>query len=428
MKNLDNGSEEEPNSGDWMRDLYDGSANEPDFSEPAADTATTSSIALRDVRETVLDEFDQQTWNVMETVMSAHLTLCIDGLESCFGLIIEGPSGSGKSTALRPFENVSGQFYRSDDVTPASFVSHDASRSSNELDDDDLLPRIKHKTLLNPEMANWFSGDWSERSNKWSRLVRVMDGRGFTSESGTHGQRGYTGDYRFNFVGATTPLDQNHWNMMGHTGNRFLFHEMPGQDDDTAYEDILFEEREYGDRVRVVTKDTQILLRERWQDYGGSRGIRWESTPDREVGERLMYLAELIRRARTPEDGEPESPHRVIEMLRNLARGHALLCGRRQVTEDDLNVCARVALSTMPVRRRRLIQELLALGPGDTLREREVAERLGVSRPTARKRMELIDTLGIGATVEETVQGGTATMVTVDSEFIWPSDLDRPEF
>lgn len=181
------------------------------LSDEETTTSTHPEVNIEEygVRSTVLDNFDERMWHVIEAVMSVHATLFIDGIESCFGLIIEGPSGAGKSTALRPFEGVNSQFYRSDDVTPASFVSHDASRDEDELSQDDLLPRIKHKTLLNPEMANWFGGDWGVRKEKMARLVRVMDGRGFTSDSGTHGRRGYEGDYRFNFVGATTPLDES---------------------------------------------------------------------------------------------------------------------------------------------------------------------------------------------------------------------------
>jgi len=381
---------------------------------------------IEQVEDTVTDSFDKRTWHVIKTVMSSHMTLCIDGLKSCFGLIVVGQSGTGKTTALDAFEGLHGQFYRTDEVTPASFVSHDSSKTEEELRQDDLLPKIKHQTVLNPEMANWFSGDWDTRSDKWATLIRVMDGGGYTRNSGTQGERGYTGNYRFNFVGATTPLDERNWETMSHAGNRFLFHEMPAKADQDVYDDIYYSETEYGDKVQAIQDVVQDFLTDRWEQVGGPEAVEWPSKLDEEIGENLMYLSELVRHARAPEDGEPESPHRLAESLRNLARGHALLYGRQEVTTEDLEVCARVALSTMPAKRRPIVREVVQLEPGEQLPRAELMDRLETTRPTAGKRMDLVDTLGIGAAVEANTQGGETKIVVPDPEFIWPADLPFP--
>lgn len=106
------------------------------------------------------------------------MTLCIDGLKSCFGLIVIGQSGTGKTTALDAFEGLHGQFHRTDEVTPASLVSHDSSKSEEESRRDDLLPKIKHQTVLDPEMANWFSGDWDTGRTWVHRQLQVQLRRG----------------------------------------------------------------------------------------------------------------------------------------------------------------------------------------------------------------------------------------------------------
>lgn len=401
------------------------------LSDEETTTSTRPEVNIDEygVRSTVLDNFDERMWHVIEAVMSVHATLFIDGIESCFGLIIEGPSGAGKSTALRPFEGVNSQFYRSDDVTPASFVSHDASRDEDELSQDDLLPRIKHKTLLNPEMANWFGGDWGVRKEKMARLVRVMDGQGFTSDSGTHGRRGYEGDYRFNFIGATTPLKQKDWEMMGHTGNRFMFIEMPSSDNrEEVYRDIIFSEREYGQKVNEMTNSVQNFLTDLWTDNRGANGVKWAATPQEEVGEGLIYLSRFILHARAPlgETSEPEAPGRVTDMVKNIARGHALLHGRDHVTTDDLDICARIALSTVPKKRRGLLRELLQLGPNGRMRTREVQNQLNVAHETATDRMNTLDSLGVARHYHETVQGGQAEFIELDPEFAWPQNLAFP--
>lgn len=139
-----------------------------------------------------------------------------------------------------------------------------------------------------------------------------------------------------------------------------------------------------------------------------------------------MYLSELVRHARVPEAGEPESPHRLAESLRNLARGHTLLCGRRAVTTEGLEVCARVALSTMPVKRRPIAREVAQLRPGEQLPRVEVIDRLEVSRPTTGKRIDLVDTLGIRTTVKISAQGGQTKMIVPDPDFVCPADLPFP--
>src|SRR5262245_5954927 len=65
-------------------------------------------------------------------------------------LIYVGPPSSTKTTVA----DIIGDHpitYRSDNFTPAAFVSHAANVSSQALASVDLLPRIRHKVLLTPE-------------------------------------------------------------------------------------------------------------------------------------------------------------------------------------------------------------------------------------------------------------------------------------
>lgn len=162
--------------------------------------------SVMEVRKTVLEAFDERTWFVTEAALSIHATLLIKDIQDCMGLIIVGETGSGKSTVIRFFEGSLGSTYRSDDATPAAFVSADASRTEGELSDIDLLPKTCHRTLTSRDMATWFSGDQDAIRERMSIMAHLMDGDGYTRDTGSHGQRGYTGDYRFNFLGASTPL------------------------------------------------------------------------------------------------------------------------------------------------------------------------------------------------------------------------------
>jgi hypothetical protein len=51
-----------------------------------------------------------------------------------------------------------------------------------------------------------------------------------------------------------------------------------------------------------------------------------------------------------------EGPARYRQSLYNLARGHALVSGRHNLTMDDLGIPIRIVLSTGPVERLRLLR------------------------------------------------------------------------
>lgn len=397
---------------------------------PPSSTEISASIENINLRSEIVDIFDRETWHVIEACLSAHSTLLIDGAEP-LGLMIVGPSGCGKTTALRTLFDLDPQVYRSDDLTPASFVSHDASKEENELEEVDLLERVKHRTLVCKEMATWFSGTRELIEDRWATLANVLDGDGYTRDSGAHGQRGYQGDYRFNFTGATTPLPRRAWDVMGKAGNRFVFHEMGREERST--QDILdnvYDEdgKEYSTKVDLGSVFVRAAVEEIWHEAGGYAGVTWESTPDEAVKSAIGYLAELVAHARAPvkdDVSRPEDPQRLAATLRDLTRGHALLYGRTRVTPDDLPVVARVALSTMHAKRRPLVRELVNPDTPATLKTAEVAHALNVTDKTAKKRMELMDTLGIGTFIEG--RGSESNTITLANRFRWPGVVEFPD-
>ena len=146
-------------------------------------------------------------------------------------LIFDGPSGSGKTTVLQmafPIKEIGldGFVYRSDKFTPKAFVTHAANVSKAELAKIDLLPRIEQKVLITKEMAPILRGRKEDLIEIFSILIGVLDGKGFVSDSGIQGRRGYDRSIVFNWLGATTPLPPNTYRLMSQLGNRLLFFEM----------------------------------------------------------------------------------------------------------------------------------------------------------------------------------------------------------
>src|SRR5262249_52734990 len=104
---------------------------------------------------------------------------------------------------------------RADDFTTASFVSQAANRTAQQLAGVDLLPKIKDRVLLTPELAPIFRGDDDTLTSRFSKVTRVLDGQGLVTHSGTHGRRGSSGDHLFAWIGCTTPLPERAWRIMG---------------------------------------------------------------------------------------------------------------------------------------------------------------------------------------------------------------------
>jgi hypothetical protein len=96
------------------------------------------------------------------------------------------------------------------------------------------------------------------------------------------------------------------------------------------------------------------------------------------------------------------------------------------VEVEDVQVSARIALSTMPKKRRPLVRLLLDPTEGPVKAE-DVEDVLDVSRPTATDRMDQMIALDIAEWVE--IDDGRGTLVMEPrSEFEWPDCLDFPEF
>ncbi|MFD1644667.1 hypothetical protein [Haloarchaeobius litoreus] len=435
-------SEKHPEITDALDSTWSYSTNEEsdNLGDSAEKTANGDiSPSFDTIRTTVLDEFDDRIWLALEGVLSAQATLLLADVEACTGIVITGASGTGKTTLLRFIEDMTydGEdlVYKCDDFTHAAFVSHDTSKDEEELAEIDLLPQIQNLTLAAMDMNTWFSGSEEKVKKNLSYFARVMDGNGLTRNTGGHGQRGYEGDYRFVLAGATTPIQSRVWDVMGNVGNRLLFHEMPRKDNLEAVTDDVFGDTEYKEKVARCRSVVGSFMKELWQTHGGYGSVSWQTKASNEVQEAIAYLANLVSHARAPVEQvggqvEPqrEGAHRVMMALKHLARGHAFLCGRTRVKMDDVEVCARVALSTMHRKRRGIIRAVVdpTTAPEMTASEIETHDATEASRKTILKRMNLLNDLDIGLVTKRNT-GRDTTVFVLAADFAWPDQLPFPE-
>src|SRR2546422_1049590 len=192
-------------------------------------------IALPDaslLRQTVEQHFPG-LWLAVDLGLATCATLLLADNTNPTAVIFVGGASTVKTTVANMFARATVKrtktgsleplCYRSDKFTPAAFVSQAANVNANDLAKIDLLPRIKDRVLLTPELAPIFRGNDDELTKTFATVTRVLDGQGLVTDSGTHGQRGYDGRHMFAWIGCTTPLPERAWRIMGQLGSRLFF-------------------------------------------------------------------------------------------------------------------------------------------------------------------------------------------------------------
>lgn len=359
---------------------------------------------IEDLKKIIIKYFPS-IWFETKACLSACATLTLRNLNGCPSLNLVGDP-SGEKTTIASFFYGQKQTYLSDDFTPRAFVSHSASVKEDKLQDVDLLPRIKNKVLITPELAPLFEAPRDKLVDNFSILTRVLDGEGLNRDSGVHGHRGYTGDYKFVWIGATTPLKRSVWNVMGKIGNRLFFLNMREKKrDDQDYLE-MFRGKAYEEKIKICRGVVHSFL-DHFFKNNGIREIEWDAENDILLLPEIIKYAKMLSKLRgslmtwrgeergTYEYSFPiiEEPPRAINALYNLAKGHALINGRKFLRSEDLEIVKAVCFSSMPHDRFEFLK-LLAKHEGK-LTTKQIENELNCSDETARRTMKIFEILGV---------------------------------
>src|SRR5262245_64066077 len=123
---------------------------------PAPDSVSlTPSVPDVAAVRAVVEENFPGLWPAVDLGLATAATLLVaDNVDPVAVIYVGGPSSS--KTTVADFFAGHPVTYVSDNFTPAAFVSHASSVRRDELAKVDLLPRIKHKLLVTPELAPIF--------------------------------------------------------------------------------------------------------------------------------------------------------------------------------------------------------------------------------------------------------------------------------
>ena len=393
-------------------------------------------IAYDEWKKTILCNFPH-LWPYVEVCASTVAILLINDTQP-FALVLQGVPSGGKTTTLDFFKGFP-YSHATDKFTPRSFVSHVAQKSEAELNKIDLLPRIKGRVLITADLTTLFGAKSEELKETFSLLTRVLDGRGLTIDSGVYGARGYSGDYMFTWIGATTPIPHSVWDLFGNLGARMYFMQiLSDRKSNSSYVNNL-KQKSYRKRVEECNQATLRFLKGIWRD----ERIDWNSANESaELLELIVLVAKVVTRLRgktnvaidpfTKEAHHSEviieEPDRCIQALYTLARGHALIQGRTQITIADLPVVMDVGLSSAPWERVKTFAYLLSK-PDASVTTSELAGDFKWARSTAIRAMKTLEILELVDLTEESVQtkGGLQTgyVMRLKEAFRW---FKSPEF
>jgi predicted transcriptional regulator len=346
-----------------------------------------------------------------EVCASVFVQLLLNDVANPFALALVDVPSSGKTITLN-FFGVPDLAYTTDNFTPASFVSHASNVRRDELAGVDLLPRIRFRTLVVRDLAPIFGVKEDELLKTMGILTRVLDGEGLETDGGVHGRRGYTGDWLFMLLAGTTPIPPRVFKVMGTLGSRLFF--LALHSTAKSHEELIDQNRgkPRQEKERACREATNSFLLTLWAAHPG--GVEWNKGGDPEECLRVIArCAELLAALRgtiqvwpCDQDGsmshsvpQIEQPDRINCLLCNLARGHALLCGRAQLEMADLAAVLEVTFDSAPTIRSKVFRALLE--QGGTLKTSQVEILLRCSKPTALKETKALAVLGVADKTED---------------------------
>ncbi|MFA5745209.1 MAG: bifunctional DNA primase/polymerase [Candidatus Paceibacterota bacterium] len=362
-----------------------------------------------------------------EVALSTVAQFLILDITNPFALVLVDVPSSGKTIEINFFADIPELTYATDKFTPASFVSNAANVKKQDLADIDLLPRIQYRMFLIRDLATLFSKREDDLNELLGILTRVLDGEGLNTDSGVHGQREYVGEYLFMMLAASTPIPPRVMKAMGNLGSRLFFLSVNSREKSEGELAAQVVDKSYKKKEHVCRVATRDFLYTLWNAH--PQGIEWDNKADNsEIRTIISRCAKLLASLRGvinvwQDDfnnefkyGTPviERPDRVNQLFYNLARGHALICGRTQIATEDLAAIIELCVDGAPSGRAKLFRKLTE--HGGIMTTSEIEKELNCSKPTALKEMKTLQILGV-CTQQEGVREDNE--ISLSEEFRW---------
>ena len=379
-------------------------------------------------------------WPAIKFTLSIRNILKIDKISLPFAGIILGAPSSTKTLGLELLKGTPSTYY-TDSFTPRAFVSHNTAVSEEKLLQIDLIPKIKNKLFMTPELGPMFSSKDEELIQNVGIFTRVLDGQGYESDTGAFGHRGYNEEIMFVWVGAAVEIPKKIYKYLATLGPKLYFYRIKIKKE--SEEELLktLKQDNFSERKEELKKSLLDYIS--WFDrYPHSKSdvktkltkIEWDPSKDDETALRFIIklgnlLAPLRGSAVAYETKNTQSsdyaysiptieiPTRAITCLKHLAKGHALLEGRNYIGIEDIPIVIQTVMSTAPAERVMVFDLLLNMkGEAASL---EIETYLNISRPTTLKTMTELRILGLVDVVKQSEAENAPQSIKLKKEYEW---------
>jgi hypothetical protein len=322
-------------------------------------------------------------WFLLEFELSVQKILNILDCTLPFILIVLGKPGSLKTLGIELLREWKKFTYFVDNYSSKAWVSHSANIKEEKLAQVDMLPKIKNKLFLVSELSPFFAKKYDELAEGIGIITRIADGHGYKSASGVHGDRGYSGEWMFCWIGAAVDIPYKVHKLLGTLGPKLHFVRLPSvkKSEDDYF--IELKKEDHNLRFKGVQEALIDYLKafDLCPELEKSKNndllkISWDHNRDDEVSLRqiiklgilLSHLRAVVPTWETHDTQGTdyayatairEQPDRAITQLKNLARGHALSQGRNYISREDIPVVVKTVLSTASIDRVNVFDLLL---------------------------------------------------------------------
>jgi hypothetical protein len=415
--------------------------------------------------ENTVNRIYPNTWSIIQFIIAVKTILNIEGNKLPFlGILIAIPS-SLKTTFMNYFRIYDHTFY-SDSFTPNSLISHNSALTEEQLKNVDMIPKMKDKLVLTPELAPLFTAKDEDLQKVLGLITRLLDGDGLESDSGAHGHRGYP-QTMFSWIGAVVEIPPKVWKMLSQLGFKIYFFRpnlsKKSEDElvtialdskisekNQEIKDALLEYLKVFDAAPIISDVTRL-------DENGIVNVKWndETTTNTEQYRAIKYIAKIAillaslrgdvciyqtksrQYTKQQECNETyeqeisyqteqldyetdsviiEDPSRATIQLRNLALANAIAQGRNYIKIEDVKLIVNVALSTTRITRTKVFELLKEKG---NLTTSKIVKELNISEPTARKTMREFQALGIATISSTSGYANSELTLVLNNKFRW---------
>jgi hypothetical protein len=299
-------------------------------------------------------------------------------------IFLIAPPGGCKTELLRCF---SGDYsYHLSDMTSKTLISGlMISEGEGRRKIKDLLPQLDGKVLIFKDFTTILEKSKDERREIISQFREAYDGS-FSKKVGTVDNK-ISYESRFGLIAGVTPVIDRHWKLMQQLGERFLKVRLSENVDAVTKKAEENEGKEMEMRKELLKNAEEFMAK-----------ISENQNPlfDKKFTKDIQDMAKFVAIARTPisfngSSSEyyseqipiPEMPTRLVKQLKKLAKCLAVVRGKLNVDEEEIETLKRVSEDTIPPDRKAVIS---------IIKQFENESLAGCSRSTIKKKIHIPET------------------------------------